>query len=182
MIGTAVARGERLGVRGWTGAVIAMAGLVVLLFPGLRAPDPWGALAMVIAGAAWGVFSLRGKKAGPPLAATAASFARGAAIVLIMAAAAVVLAGRGTLHFTWPGALLAVVSGAVTSGLGYVVWYRALRDLSAAAAALVQLAVPVIAAIAGALLLQEPLTARLVGASATVLGGIGLALAPRRAA
>ena len=80
------------------------------------------------------------------------------------------------------GVALALVSGAVTSGLGYAVWYRALRDLPAAAAALVQLAVPVIAALAGALLLHEPLTTRLVAASATVLGGLALALAPRRRA
>ena len=180
MIGTAVARGERLGGRGWTGAVIAMTGLVLLLFPGLRAPDPRGALAMAIAGAAWGVYSLRGKKAGPPLQATAMSFVCAGALVLLLAGLALLVEGREIFRFTWEGALLAMVSGAVTSGLGYAVWYRALRDLPASAAALVQLAVPVIAAVAGALLLREPLTARLVGASATVLGGIGLALSPRR--
>jgi drug/metabolite transporter (DMT)-like permease len=180
MIGAAVMGGERLGPRAWTGAAIAMSGLFVLLFPGLRAPDPRGALAMAIAGAAWGVYSLRGKSAGPPLRATAESFARGTAIVLVLAALAALFAGRETFRFTWGGVLLAVVSGGVTSGLGYAVWYRALRDLPASAAALVQLAVPVLAAVAGALVLREPMTARLVGASATVLGGIGLALAPRR--
>ena len=179
MIGTAVVRGERLGPRGWTGALIAMAGLVVLLSPGLRAPDPRGAVAMAIAGAAWGVYSLRGRWAGPPLPATASSFARGSAIVLAGALFLSVLDGAGGWRMTTAGVGLAVVSGAVTSGLGYAVWYRALRDLPAAAASLVQLAVPVIAAVAGALLLHEPLTARLVAASATVLGGIGLALAPR---
>jgi len=180
MIGAAVLRGERLGARGWTGATIAMSGLVTLLFPGLRAPDPRGALAMAIAGASWGVYSLRGKGSGPALRATARSFARGTALMLGIAALAALAWGWESFRFTWAGALLAVVSGGVTSGLGYVVWYRALRDLPAAAAALVQLTVPVIAAGLGAALLQEPLTARFAGASATVLFGIGLALAPGR--
>jgi len=182
MIGTAVARGERLGPRGWAGAAIAMTGLVVLLFPGLRAPDPRGAGAMALAGAAWGVYSLRGRSAGPPLRATASSFVRGAAIVVVGTALWAAIAGSGVWRVTPEGVALALVSGAVTSGLGYAVWYRALRDLPAAAAALVQLAVPVIAALAGALLLHEPLTTRLVAASATVLGGLALALAPRRRA
>jgi len=181
MIGAAVAGGERLGPRGWIGALVAMAGLVVLLLPGLRAPDPAGALAMALAGASWGIYSLRGKRAGPPLTATAASFARAAALVLVPAAIAVPLGAAARAHLTGAGAALAALSGGVTSGLGYAVWYRALRDLPSTAAALVQLAVPVIAAIAGALLLREPLTTRLLVASATVLFGIGLAIAPRRA-
>lgn len=179
MIGAAVAGGERLAALGWLGGALAMGGLVLLLLPGLSAPDPRGALAMAIAGAAWGFYSLRGKKAGPPLEATAGSFLRGVALVLIAAAIAWTLAGTARAHITWQGVVFAALSGGVTSGLGYAVWYRALKHLSVAAAALVQLAVPVIAAVAGALLLHEPPTARQLIASVTVLGGIGLALSPR---
>jgi len=156
-----------------------MSGLVTLLFPGLRAPDPRGALAMAIAGAAWGVYSLRGKGAGPPLRATAGSFARGTALMLGISALAALAWGWETFRFTWAGALLAVVSGGVTSGLGYVVWYRALRGLTATQAGIVQLSVPVIAAAGAVVFLREAVSPRLAISGAAVIGGLALVLSDR---
>jgi drug/metabolite transporter (DMT)-like permease len=179
MIGAAVAGGDRLPARAWLGASLAVAGLVYLLSPGLTAPDLRGALSMATAGAAWGVYSLRGRKVRQPLRAAASSFGRGVVLVLAVAALALAVAGAASAHLSWRGAALALISGGVTSGLGYAVWYRALRGLRASTAALVQLAVPVITAFAGALLLGESMTARLVIASAVVLAGLALALAPR---
>jgi drug/metabolite transporter (DMT)-like permease len=145
--------------------------LVYLVSPGLAAPDPKGALLMLVAGIAWGVYSLLGQRADRPLAATANNF--------LLSVPMVVLAGLlfGADSSISPGGLLlAVSSGAIASGLGYVVWYAALRGLKATQAATVQLSVPVIAAIGGIALLSEAVTLRLVLASAATLGGIALVL------
>ena len=155
------------------GLVLALGGLVWLLLPGLAAP-PWlEATLMLAAGAAWGVYSLLGKGAGDPTAATGGNFLRtlpfAAALMLATTAAT-----AGTVDRT--GALYAVLSGAVTSGLGYVLWYAALPRLRATSAATVQLCVPAIAALGGAVLLAEPVTARLLAASVAVLGGIALTI------
>ena len=163
--------GERLRVPQWFGVTIAMAGLVLLLLPGIAAPPLLSAILMLVAGAAWGIYSLRGKVAGDPTAATAGNFIR--ALPLGVAFAAVsyrsILTSRSGIAF-------AVISGAITSGLGYVVWYATLPYLRATSAATVQLSAPVIAALAGILLLGENLTTRLVLASVAVLGGIALAI------
>ena len=164
-------RGERIA--GWRllGLVIAVGGLVVLLLPGLAAPSPHAAALMLGAGAAWGVYSLLGRGSGEPIAATGGNFLRTVpfAAVLILTAY-----GRETVDYT--GLAYAVVSGALTSGLGYVLWYAALPALSATSAATIQLSVPAIAAIGGAVLLAEPITARLLLASAAILGGIALTI------
>jgi drug/metabolite transporter (DMT)-like permease len=131
---------------------------------------------MMLAGAAWAVYSLEGRGRGEPVAANADSFARSVPLVLVAQAVAWLLNG---VHASLAGATLALVSGAVTSGLGYVVWYAALRGLSSTQAGIVQLSVPLLAAIGAVALLGERLDARLVVCGAAILGGIALALAAR---
>lgn len=174
MFAVALARGERLTLGGWAGLAIAAAGLVYLVSPGLTAPDPGGAALMAVAGAAWGVYSLLGKGASNPLAATTMNFLYCAPLVAIVSVVAI-----GQLELSTKGAVYALASGALASGCGYVIWYAALRGLSAGRAATVQLSVPVIAAIGAVLFLSEAITLRLVLASAATLGGIALVLAQR---
>jgi drug/metabolite transporter (DMT)-like permease len=179
MILAAWRAGERFTPGSWLGLLLAVAGLVYLVSPGITAPDPIGAVLMLIAGLAWGLYSLLGRHARNPLEATAHNFLL--AVPLAIATSVIFI---GDFHISARGLGLAVASGAVASGLGYVVWYAALRGLTSTRAATVQLSVPVIAAIGGVLLLSEPVTLRLVLASAATLGGIALVLlqrtAPRR--
>jgi drug/metabolite transporter (DMT)-like permease len=178
MIGSGLARGERPPARSWVGFAAAVAGLALLALPGAGAPDPAGLLAMAAAGAAWGVYSLRGRGARDPGLATAGNFALAVPWVLIGLAVPLL---RGGTHVEPRGAWLAIASGTVTSGLGYVVWYAALRGLAAVTAAIVQLSVPVIAALGGIVLLGERPGLRVLAAAALVLGGIALVVAQRRA-
>lgn len=168
--------GEHFSAASWGGLAIAFGGLIYLVSPGLSAPDPLGAVLMGAAGIAWGFYSLLGRGAKDPLAATAANFVFLAPFVLAVSA---LTAARA--HVSETGMLLAVASGAIASGCGYVIWYAALRGLSGTRAAVVQLAVPVIAAAAGVALLGEHVTARLVVASAATLGGVAIVLAQRAA-
>lgn len=174
MIGTALAAGDRPGPWEWGGWLLAALGLLLLLLPGAQAPSPVGAALMATAGIAWGVYSLRGKGAAHPLAATAGNFLRSLAF-----AAPLLLFAIDRLHATLPGVLLAVTSGALTSGCGYVLWYAALGGLTSMQAALVQLCVPALAAGGGVLLLAEPLSPRLAACGGMILGGILLALVRR---
>ena len=174
MIGAGLWQGERPKAREWTGLIVAMAGLVYLVLPGIAAPDPLGAALMLASGVGWGVYSLRGRGRIAPVAATAGNFAR----ALPLAIAGLFMAW-GTLHTSPRGVALAVTSGAFTSGLGYVIWYIALRGLTATRAAIVQLAVPVIAAAGGIVVLAEEPTARLAVASVLILGGVGGAIVVR---
>jgi drug/metabolite transporter (DMT)-like permease len=176
MLGYAVARGERLSGLRLAGSLLAGLGLVALLLPGLAAPPLGGALLMLGAGAAWGVYSLRGKGAADPVAATAGNFVRAAAFALALglAAGALRLAGGGRALWPAAGLAYAALSGAVTSGLGYAVWYAALRGLHASEAAVVQLSVPVLAAGGGVLLLGEAFSLRLGLCALAILGGIAL--------
>jgi drug/metabolite transporter (DMT)-like permease len=176
MIGAGLAAGERPRRLEWTGLLLSLAGLVALARPGLARPDPLGALLMLGAGAAWGVYSLRGRHGGDPVGANAASFARALAPA---AAASAVAAALGRAHVDATGLLLALASGAVASGLFYAVWYAALRGLTATSAAIVQLSVPVLAAAGGVALLGEALSPRLVASAGLVLGGIALAVLSR---
>jgi drug/metabolite transporter (DMT)-like permease len=171
MMGWGLWQGERLAGLRLAGLLVAIAGLVVLLLPGLAAPPPLAAALMLGAGIAWGVYSLLGKGAGDPTAATGGNFLRSVAFAAVLALAA---SGHETVDSM--GVLYAVLSGAVTSGLGYVLWYAALPALSATAAATIQLSVPAIAALGGAVLLAEPVTARLLLASTAILGGIALTI------
>jgi drug/metabolite transporter (DMT)-like permease len=173
MLGMGIAGGERPQPSEWTGLAVAFAGLVYLVSPGLTAPSPIGVSLMALSGAAWGYYSLAAKGVRSPIAATAGNFTRATPLA---AGALIVIWGIGQAHASWPGAGLAVASGAVTSGLGYAIWYIALKDLRTSAAAIVQLSVPVLTAAAGVILLGEHLTWRLVLASGAILGGVGLAL------
>jgi drug/metabolite transporter (DMT)-like permease len=177
MIGAGLRAGERPRPLEWTGLAVSLAGLVLLARPGLSRPDPTGASLMLGAGAAWGVYSLRGRRAADAVAANAASFARAVPFALATTAAFGLLA---TTHLTLAGAVLALASGAVTSGLGYAIWYAALRSLSATRAAIVQLSVPPLAALGGVLVLGESVSLRLVLASVLILGGIALAIIGHR--
>jgi drug/metabolite transporter (DMT)-like permease len=157
------------------GLVLAIAGLVYLVSPGLSAPSPLGAGLMAIAGVAWGVYSLRGRRVADPLGATAGNFAR--AVPLALLVSLVFVTG---VRLTGAGVALAIASGAAASGLGYVIWYAALGGLSATRAATVQLSVPMIAAFGGVPLLSEAITPRLLVATVAILGGIALVLAQRK--
>jgi len=168
-------QGEVFGPWGWGGFALAVAGLVWLVLPGVSAPPPLGAALMAAAGVAWGVYSLRGRGVANPLAATARNFLVATPLALLLS-----LALLPRAHADAHGVALAVASGALTSGLGYVIWYAALPGLTSLRAATVQLSVPPLAALGGALFLAEPLGARLVGASVAILGGIALVLMRRR--
>ncbi len=172
MIGWGLYRGERPRITEWVGLALAAGGLVALTLPGLQAPDALGAALMVGAGVAWGIYSLRGRKsAAPPVAVTAGNFLRA-----VPFAVGVMVVELGAVHVSARGLMLAVASGALASGLAYTLWYAALRGLSASRAAVVQLMVPPLAAVGAMLVLDEPLTLRLIGAGAAILSGVLLAL------
>lgn len=177
MIGVGLARGERLAPAQVAGLLLALGGLVYLLLPGLAAPPLGGALLMIGAGVAWGIYSLLGRASVDPLAATAGNFLR----TVPMAIALGVLV-MGTPQLDGAGLVYAIVSGAIASGAGYAVWYAALRGLHATSAATVQLSVPVIAAFGGTLVLGEAMTLRLALASVAILGGVAIVLRARRPA
>ena len=178
MILVGLHRGERLVPLQWSGLALALGGLALLLAPGLSAPDPLGALLMVVAGAAWGIYSLLGRASRDPIATTAGNFLRAApmaAVLALLAALAGPLPGGG-LRWDQGGLLYAVLSGALASGVGYSIWYAALPALTAARAASVQLSVPVITALVAVLALGERITPVLAVASVAVLGGIALVI------
>jgi drug/metabolite transporter (DMT)-like permease len=168
-------KGERLRAIQMAGLFVAVIGLIVLVFPGLSAPPLIGSILMLSAGVAWGVYSLRGKTAGDAAAATAGNFLRAVPFAALVSIVMIREARVDSL-----GLICALISGAITSGLGYVIWYAALPGLNAASAATVQLSVPVLAATGGILLLSEPITLRYVIASIAVLGGILLVVIEKR--
>jgi drug/metabolite transporter (DMT)-like permease len=172
----ALRSGEHFAPLQWAGLALAVVGLVYLVSPGLTAPDPLGAALMAVAGMSWGVYSLVGRGATDPLAATATNF-----IFTLPIVAAVSLITLNGVSLSTNGVLLAIASGALASGCGYVIWYAALRGLTATRAAVVQLSVPVIAALGAATFLAEPITLRLVLASVATIGGVAIVLAQRAA-
>ena len=169
MIGYGLYKGERLRAQQMLGLLCALGGLVGLVLPGLSAPPLINAALMIAAGVAWGVYSLRGRGAGDATAVTAGNFMRAVPFALLLS-----LITLNTVSIDLAGTAYAIASGAVASGMGYAIWYTALRGLTATTAATVQLSVPVIAALGGILLLGETLTLRLVIASIAILGGIAL--------
>lgn len=171
MIGHGVWAGERLRKLQLVGLILAFAGVVGLLLPGLSAPPLFGSVLMVGAGVAWGIYSLRGKGAGDPTRITAGNFLRAVAITAVLS-----LAMFPSASVDFAGFGYAVVSGALASGLGYVLWYTALPALKATHAATVQLSVPVLAAVGGIAFLGEPMTLRLALASVAILGGIAMVI------
>jgi len=167
-------RGERSGLTTWLGLALAVAGLAALTLPSASRPDALGMVLMIAAGIAWGVYSLVGKTAGEPLAANARSFLYGVPFALLLSGVTLRDASA-----TARGLTLAIISGAVTSAVGYAIWYRALRGLTATRAAVVQLSVPVIAAFGAVAILDETPSTRLVLSGAAVLCGVALALIAR---
>jgi drug/metabolite transporter (DMT)-like permease len=165
-------KGERLNTIQIVGFVVAVTGLIALVLPGLSAPPLTGSILMLGAGVAWGVYSLRGKGERNPAGVTTGNFVRAVPFAAVFS---IIFAPWANYNLT--GIKYAIISGAVTSGLGYVIWYSALPGLKAASAATVQLSVPVLAATGGILLLGEPITLRYGLASVAVLGGITLVVA-----
>ena len=177
MIGYGIWSGERLRALQLAGLALALGGLLGLLLPGVSAPPPAGSALMISAGIAWGIYSLRGKGAGDPTRVTAGNFLRAAPVAVALSLCVFLIKGAS---LDTAGFCYAVASGAVTSGIGYAIWYTALPALRATTAATVQLSVPVIAALGGIALLGEPVTLRLVLASSAILGGIALVLLKKR--
>jgi drug/metabolite transporter (DMT)-like permease len=176
MIAGGLVHGERPSPRQWVGLAVAAAGMVVINLPGLEAPPPGGAALMLAAGVGWGLYSLSGRGARRPIRATAGNFVR--CLPFTAAFGAIAIAGAGQV--TARGAVLAAVSGALTTGLGYCVWYAVLPSLGAARGAIVQLSVPVFAAAGAIVLLDEPLQRPVAIGGAIILGGLALALWQRR--
>lgn len=170
----ALRQGEHFAPLSWAGLTLAISGLVYLVSPGLTAPDFSGAVLMAVAGVAWGFYSLLGRGAANPLQATATNFLYSAPLVVIVS-----LLFRGDMSLSTTGLALAIASGALASGCGYVIWYAALPGLTATRAATVQLSVPAIAAFGGVVMLSEEITLRLLLASAATLGGVAIVLAQR---
>lgn len=177
MIGYGIWSGERLRVPQTAGLLLAVSGLVGLMLPGLSAPPLFSATLMIAAGAAWGIYSLRGRGAANATEATAGNFLRAVPFAL-----ALVLFAPLPLAADWSGIAYAVASGALASGVGYVIWYAALPGLAATHAATIQLSVPVLTALGGVLFLGEAITSRLMLGSLAILGGIALVIGNRRRA
>ncbi|MDD9889655.1 MAG: DMT family transporter [Gammaproteobacteria bacterium] len=171
IIMTTLFSGTRLKKGEWLGVLMAFTGFVFLILPGVGAPSPMGFLLMAIAGAAWGIYTLQGRGCADPLSDTAYNFIRTLPFVLILIVIAVADA-----NLSVTGIILAMLSGGIASGVGYSIWYAALKNLSATQAAVVQLSVPVIAAMGGVLFVGEPLTLRLVLATAIILSGIAIVI------
>jgi drug/metabolite transporter (DMT)-like permease len=175
MVGWGLVRGEGLSAMQWIGLTIAVAGLAALVAPGALAPSVTGACLMLTAGVAWGAYSLLGRSVADPLSATAGNFVRSLPIAFCLSLCALLF---GT-HLTAGGFAFAILSGAVTSGLGYAIWYAVLPGLTPAQGASVQLSVPVIAALGGTLVLEEAISLRLSISSLAILGGIALVFGSR---
>jgi drug/metabolite transporter (DMT)-like permease len=171
MFGVAFWEGERFLAAQWLGLAMALFGFVCLVLPGANAPDPLGAVLMGLSGFAWGCFSLLARGSAEPVETNAANLMG----CLLLAAVASLFAVRD-FEVTPTGVLVAIVSGSIATGLGYVVWYLALRGLPATHAATVQLSMPALVALGGVALLSEPITLRVLVASVAMLGGIGLVL------
>lgn len=174
MFAVAVRDGEQFQFLSWVGLCTAFAGIVYLVAPGITAPDPLGAVLMIMAGVGWGAYSLRGRNAEQPTQATASNLLWSLPLTI-----AIGLPFMGDIDVSRSGVLLAVASGALATGVGYAIWYAALRGLLASQAATVQLSVPVIAALGGSVFLLEDFTLRILIASILTLGGIWLLLAQR---
>jgi drug/metabolite transporter (DMT)-like permease len=175
MIAVGLYAGERPSALHWLGLVIAIAGLTYLVSPGVAAPSALGSLLMGTAGVAWGVYSLLGRGVSNPVHATAKNFLRSVPLALV-----ILIFSSSSWALTAEGFLWAALSGSITSALGYVIWYAALRGLSATLAATVQLSVPAIAALGGGVFLSEQITLRLILSGAVILAGVGLAICSQK--
>jgi drug/metabolite transporter (DMT)-like permease len=175
MFGIALFGGEQFLLSQWAGLGLALLGLVYLMLPGVSAPDPFGAVLMALSGISWGCFSVLARDGRDPIEANAGNF-----LVCLLPAIVVNLLFGNPVGGAFSGLLLAVISGAIATGFGYVVWYFAVRDLPVTQAATVQLSMPALVSLGGAAFLSEPITTRLLVATAAMLGGIALVLGQRR--
>ena len=175
MVVMSIIKGKMLSKGEWIGLLIAFSGLTYLLLPSASAPSLYGFILMVISGIAWGFYTVAGKGARNPLVLTANNFLRTIPFVLITVLLLYMLNSEG-LYITNSGLILAITSGAITSGLGYAIWYQALNGLSITHAAILQLTVPIIAAFGGVLFLSETISLQLIISAILVLGGIFVSL------
>ena len=175
MILFGILKGERSNMIVWSGLTLAFGGLVYLVLPGLHAPSPFSAGLMTVSGVAWAVYSLRGKNSVNPVADTSWNFVGTLPFVVVTTFLFI-----ATTSLTTSGILLAIASGALASGVGYVIWYAALPSLSWTTAAIVQLSVPTIAAFGGIIFMSEEFTSRLVISSIATLGGIAIVIFAKR--
>lgn len=171
MIIFALVKSERPRILEWVGLIFAFGGLVYLVFPGLESPPILNSILMAFAGISWGFYTLRGRGNTNPLADTAGNFLRSVPFAIL-----ITLPFLAQIHLSTKGILLAVLSGAIASGIGYSVWYAALKFHTATRAAVLQLSVPAIAALGGVVFLTESVSMRLILASLLILGGIGLVI------
>ncbi len=174
MLGSGLWQGERLGLVQWAGVGLAITGLLLLLGPSLSPPSPLGAVMMAIAGICWGLYSLRGRGLDNPTRQTAGNFAKAAVLALVLSAPVFLLLPE--IPPSAKGILLALSAGIITSGLGYTIWYMALKGLTATYAGVAQLSVPGLAALGGMVVVGEPLNLRFVLSCLIILGGIALVI------
>ncbi len=167
MILLSLISGTRLHITEWAGVVIAFIGFTYLILPGITTPSVIGFLLMTIAGIAWGIYTLKGRGSKSPLTDTAYNFLRTTPLVVLLAIYTI-----NNINYSSEGIVLALLSGGVTSGIGYTIWYIALGGLSSTQAAVLQLSVPVIAALGGVIFVSEAITFRFIISAAMVLGGI----------
>ncbi len=177
MIVLGFVRREQLQSGGWAGFILALSGLIVLSWPGISTPPIVASVSMIAAGIAWGIYSIRGQSSIDPLRATFDNFVGAIPFAFLLG-----LFLKNHLQVDPSGLLLAILSGAITSGLGYVAWYAVMPQLGAMKASIIQLLVPVLAAAAGVGFLHERVTWRLIVAAIAILGGIGLVIADRKPA
>lgn len=171
MIGWDLARGKKLHAMEWTGLGLALGGLAILTLPGASAPDPLGAGLMAVAGIAWGVYSIIGRGSKNAIANTSSNFAFAALFAIPL-----VVTAPSTIHWTTDGILLGAVSGGLASGIGYVTWYTILPRITSTQAGILQLLVPILATLAGIVILDEPFTVRLAIAAIAIISGVSLAV------
>lgn len=174
MLGWGLSRGERLSIQQWIGFVIAVTALLWLVSPSLEAPPLWAIIAMAIAGMGWGVYSLLGRGASDPTGTTTGNFIWASALALPLFGLSILVQPEPIPPMD--GIALAMASGSITSGLGYVIWYQALKGLTATRAGIAQLTVPAIAALGGVVFLAEPITLRFALSTMAILGGVALAV------
>jgi len=175
MILAALVKGEKPKILEWVGMCVALGGLIYLVFPGLTSPPLFSSALMAFAGISWGIYTLRGKGSSDPLGDTTGNFVRSAPMIIIA-----VLPFLSGMHLSGTGILLAVLSGAAASGIGYTVWYTVLKHHTTTRSAVLQLAVPVLAAAGGIIFLSETLTVRLLTAAVLILSGIALTIGGRK--